>query len=327
VLLSTRRTQKRPGSAGARRYWWIWVLVAPLVAWALVRVFGLDRGFPLVPMMAFTPYVAVAAFLVAGIALALRNWAAAGVTALVTLCLAAAVLPRAIGAGTVDPAGRETLTVLSANLYVGHGDPEAIVGLVDRYDVDLLVLQELTPKFARKLRRAGIGSRLPEAIAEVGEGPGGGGIYSRLPLTPIAAGAPTFFRQPRVELRLPDGRRVRVADVHPLTPGRTGIEAWEQSLEDLPETGPGTPWLLVGDFNATLDSSLLRDTIDRGYRDAGDVAGMGLEPTWPNADHAIPPMITIDHVLADNRLGVVDYGVDDLPGSDHRSIHAELAFP
>lgn len=312
---------------GARRYWWIWFLVAPLAAWAVIRVFGLDRGVPLVPLMAFTPYVAIAAFLVAGIALALRNWPAATVASLVTLLLAAAVLPRAIGADTVDPAGRETLTVLSANVYVGQGDPGTIVELVDRYDVDLLVVQELTPKFARNLRRAGIASRLPEAIAEVSQGAGGGGIYSRLPLRPIAPGAPTYFRQPRAELRLSDGRRVRVADVHPLTPGRRGVEAWEHSLEDLPTTGSGAPWLLVGDFNATLDSSLLRKTIDRGYRDAGDVAAEALEPTWPNAGRAVPPLITIDHILADSRIDVVEYGVDDVPGSDHRSIHAELAFP
>lgn len=328
MSISSRYTRvSRHRSIGARRYWWIWFLVAPLVVWTLVRVFGLDRGFPLVPLMAFTPYAAVVTFLVAGMATALRNWAAAGVTCIVTLLLAAAVLPRAIGADTVDPSGRETLTVLSANLYVGQGDPETIVDLVDRYDADLLVLQELTPKFARNLRRVGIGRRLPEAIAEVSEGPGGGGIYSRLPLRPIAAGAPTFFRQPRAELRLPDGRHIRVADIHPLTPGRTGITAWEHSLEDLPATGRGTPWLLVGDFNATLDSSLLRETIDLGYRDAGNVAGEGLEPTWPNADHALPPFITIDHVLADSRLGIVDYGVDDVPGSDHRAIHTELAFP
>jgi endonuclease/exonuclease/phosphatase family metal-dependent hydrolase len=52
----------------------------------------------------------------------------------------------------------------------------------------------------------------------------------------------------------------------------------------------------------------------------------GLEPTFPREGHLIPP-VTIDHVLADSRLGIVDYGVEDLPGSDHRSIHAELALP
>jgi endonuclease/exonuclease/phosphatase (EEP) superfamily protein YafD len=297
------------------------------VVWALVRVFGLDRGVPLAPLMAFTPYVAVAAFLVAGIALALRNWAAAGVTALVTLCLAAAVLPRAIGDGTVDPAGRETLTVLSANIYRGKADPAALVELVDRNEADLLAVQELTPRFARGLRAAGIGRRLPHAVVEVQKGAAGGGIYSRLPLRPIASGSQTFFRQPRVALRLPDGRRVRVVDIHPLTPGRTGIDVWEDSLGDLPATGEGAPWILVGDFNATLDHSRLREVLDRGYRDAGDVAGEGLVPTWPNRDHDLPLVITIDHILADARLGIVDYGVEDLPGSDHRSIHAELALP
>jgi endonuclease/exonuclease/phosphatase (EEP) superfamily protein YafD len=312
--------------AMARRYWWIWFLVAPLGAWTIVRVFGLDRGVPLVPLMALTPYVAVAAFLVAGVAVALRNWAAASVAALATLCLALAVLPRAIGDRTVDPTGHETLSVLSANVYRGKGDPQALVELVDRYDVDLLSVQELTPRFARALHEAGIDRRLPEAVEETKKGAAGGGIYSRLPLQPIATGSPSFFRQPRVEVRLPDGRRLDVVDVHPLTPGRTGIGVWEDSLGDLPATGNGVPWVLIGDFNATLDHSRLRGVLDRGYRDAGDVAGMGLEPTWPNRDHTLPPFITIDHVLADKRLGIVEYGVEDLPGSDHRSIHAELAL-
>lgn len=312
---------------GARRFWPIWFLVAPVAGWTIVRVFGLDRGVPLVPLMALTPYVAVVSFLVAGIALALRNWAAASVAAVAMLCLALAVLPRAVGEGTVEASGHETFSVLSANVYRGKGDPRTLVELVDRYDVDLLSVQELTPRFARGLHQAGIDQRLPEAVEQMKKGAAGGGIYSRLPLQPIATGSSSFFRQPRVEVRLPDGRRLRLIDIHPLTPGRSGIDVWEDSLGDLPATGAGVPWVLVGDFNATLDHSRLREVLGRGYRDAGDVAGMGLEPTWPNRDHTLPPFITIDHVLADERLGIVDYGVEDLPGSDHRSIHAELALP
>jgi endonuclease/exonuclease/phosphatase (EEP) superfamily protein YafD len=325
--LSRYGRQKRQ-STGAKRYWAIWILVAPVVLWTLIRLFGLDRGVPLVPLMALTPYVGIAALLVAGVATALRNWAAAAVAGLATLCLALAVLPRAIGDGTVEPGNRETLTVLSANVYRGKGAPEALVALVDRSHADLLAVQELTPGFARGLRRAGIGSRLPEAVEQVKQGAAGGGIYSRLPLRPIDTRSATFFRQPRVLLTLPDGRHLRVADIHPLTPGRTGIDIWEDSLGDLPATGSGVPWLLLGDFNATLDHSRLREVLGRGYRDAGNVAGMGLVPTWPNTGHDLPfPVITIDHVLADERLDLVDYGVEDLPGSDHRSIHAELALP
>jgi hypothetical protein len=32
-------------------------------------------------------------------------------------------------------------------------------------------------------------------------------------------------------------------------------------------------------------------------------------------------------VLADERLAIVEYGVDEMPGSDHRAIHATVALP
>jgi endonuclease/exonuclease/phosphatase family metal-dependent hydrolase len=86
--------------------------------------------------------------------------------------------------------------------------------------------------------------------------------------------------------------------------------------------------VLAGDFNATLDQAEFRDVVDRGYADAGEVTGKGLEPTFPTMGHRLlPPTIAIDHVLADRRLGISEYGVDDLPGSDHRAIHAQLVLP
>lgn len=327
-ILSRYGRQKRQRSAGARRYWMIWIAVAPIVVWALVRVLGIDRGFPLVPLMAFTPYVAVVALLVAGVALALRNWAAAGVAGLATLCLAAVVLPRAIGDGTVDAAGGETLTVLSANIHHGTGEAEALVELVDRYRPDLLAVQELTPSFDLRLRRAGLGRLLPHAILETRRGVSGSGLYSSRPMRKIAAPRVFAFRQPRALLRLRDGRRIRVVDVHPYPPQGHHVDQWTAALESLPSTGRGTPWVLIGDFNATLDHSQLREILDRGYRDAGEVAGNGLEPTWPADDWASRlPGVTIDHILVDSRLGIVDYEVEELPGSDHRPVRAELLLP
>ena len=86
--------------SGARRYWWIWAAVIPILTWTAIRLFGLEGGYPLVAMMAFTPYVAIVALLVAGVAVALRNWAAAVLTALAMICLAIAILPRTIGSET-----------------------------------------------------------------------------------------------------------------------------------------------------------------------------------------------------------------------------------
>jgi endonuclease/exonuclease/phosphatase family metal-dependent hydrolase len=86
--------------------------------------------------------------------------------------------------------------------------------------------------------------------------------------------------------------------------------------------------VLAGDFNATLDQAEFRDVVDRGYADAAAVTGKGLEPTFPTMGHRLlPPTVAIDHVLADRRLGISEYGVDDLPGSDHRAVHAQLVLP
>ena len=250
--MQTRGTDKRLGGAGARRYWLIWFAVAPVALWALVRILGLDRGFPLVLLMAFTPYAAVAALLIAGVATAARNWAAAVVAALVTACLIAAVLPRAVGDNTASADGRPTLSVLSTNIYLGRADPATIVGLVDRYDVDLLSVQELTPTFAVELRRAGLNRRLPHLIAETRPEAAGAGLYSRLPMRKLV-GEPFFFRMPRAVLRLPGGRLLRIVGVHPYPPVRGSVDVWKEALTSLPAAGDGSPWLLVGDFNATLD--------------------------------------------------------------------------
>src|SRR4051794_22833028 len=157
--------------------------------------------------MAFTPYVAIAALLVAGVGLALRNWAAATLAVFATFCLAAVILPRTIGSETADPSGHETLTVLSTNIHHGTADPDAVVALVDRYRPDLLSVQELTPKFAAELERAGIERRLPESMLLVHRSASGAGLYSSLPLSPLPFQTRFFFRMPRAALTMPDGRR------------------------------------------------------------------------------------------------------------------------
>lgn len=311
-----------------RRYWWIWAAVVPILIWTVIRLFGLESGYPLDAMMAFTPYVAIAALLVAGVAVALRNWGAAILTAAAVVCLGAAILPRTIGSEAADAAGHETLTVLAANIHHGTAEPDALVALVDRYEPDLLSVEELTPSFAAKLRRAGIAGRLPESMLLTHRNASGAGLYSRLPLTPLPHQTRFFFRMPRAMIVMPDGRRLRVVGAHPFPPLSGKVGVWRGALESLPSAGTGAPWVLAGDFNATLDNTELRDLLDRGYRDAGDVTGKGLEPTWPTMGHRfMPPAITIDHVLADRRLGIADYGVVDLPGSDHRTIHAQLVLP
>jgi endonuclease/exonuclease/phosphatase (EEP) superfamily protein YafD len=277
--------------------------------------------------MAFTPYVALTAFVPLAVALAVRNWVAAIAAGLVLALLAAAVLPRAFGGpteaqGTAGP----TLRVQAANMKLGQGDPEALVGLVRQHDVDVLSVEELTPKLAHRLDAAGMREVLPHRELATGESSQGSGLYSRLPLAHASVtepdrGFPLITAQPVVSGAAP----VLASSVH-TTPPTVATDAWSRDLDRLPPAGQGPIRILLGDFNATLDQSEFRDLVGRGYADAGATLGSGLVPTWP-ANRRIPPLVTIDHVLADQRIGIRDYAVDDLPGSDHRAVYAELSLP
>ena len=84
--------------------------------------------------------------------------------------------------------------------------------------------------------------------------------------------------------------------------------------------------ILAGDFNATLDHAELRRVLGRGYADAGDELGSGLRATWPS-HRRFPPPVTIDHVLADTRVGARSLDTFDVRGSDHRAVLVELVLP
>jgi endonuclease/exonuclease/phosphatase (EEP) superfamily protein YafD len=284
-------------------------------------------GHTLSALISFTPYVVLAGVLVSGIALALRNWPAAAVALLATALLVAAVLPRALGAPATARPGEAELRLLSANVHRGTAEPQQIVGLVDELEVEVLAIQELTPEFAHALREAGLRRRLPNAVLSVDPSAAGAGIYSRLPVESLGAAseAESGFRMPRALVRARGGRPIRLVAVHP-EPPTVDAASWRSGLEGLPSAGSGPPWVLAGDFNATLDHAELRDVLDRGYFDGGDATGMGLEPTWPSG-RRLPPLITIDHVLADRRLDFLDFDVLDLRGSDHRAVFAVIGVP
>jgi endonuclease/exonuclease/phosphatase family metal-dependent hydrolase len=120
-----------------------------------------------------------------------------------------------------------------------------------------------------------------------------------------------------------------VESIHPLAPWAVHVlDDWREDLAGQPRATPDGPLrVLLGDFNATLDHAALRDLIDSGYRDAADAVGAGLAGTWGPYDGTPLPPVTLDRVLADERIGVADVAVVDLPGSDHRPVFAELILP
>ncbi|WP_327047760.1 endonuclease/exonuclease/phosphatase family protein [Microbispora sp. NBC_01189] len=303
-----------------------WITVTPFALWAVARLAGLDAAGVGVALMTGTPYVAAASVVAVLAALSSCRWTVIATAVATTAALAAVVLPRAVGSAPGAAAG-PTLRILTANLFYGVGDAEALVGLVRTLDPDVLTTQELTPQAVEALDAAGLGRLLPYRHLEDGPGASGSGIYSRHPLTRLPDFAPEgSHRMPRARIALPSGPPVEIVDVHTLSPVEHDVALWAADLAALPSASPGVVRVLAGDFNASLDHAALRAVLERGYVDAAGATGNGLAATWP-ANRRFPALITIDHVLYDRRAAAVDTGVHTVPESDHRAFFAELRLP
>jgi len=299
-----------------------WVLAAGCLGWAAMRAFGLERGFPLVPLVSYTPFVVVGCAAVVLLALVLRRRSAALVAAVAAVALAGMVAPRALG-GPSDPEGEAgaRLRVLTVNMHYGTGSAPELVELVRSTRADVLSVQELTPDLVRRLDAAGLGELLPHYVLAAEDGAGGTGLYARAELTPTARPATVATV---ASARMGD---IDLVAVHTQPPLRRRIGMWDRDLRSLPAASPdGAITILAGDFNATLDHAELRRLIDTGYEDAAATVGDGLRPTWPQG-RRFPPPVTIDHVLADERCGVRKVTVHTIPGTDHRAVFAELVLP
>ena len=303
-----------------------WLLVLPVAGWFVLRAFGLEEGYPMVPLLAYTPLAVAGGVAVFVIALLLRRRAPAVLALLLTVALAAIVAPRALG----GPRGAEgadgpRLRVMTANLYHRPAAARGLAEVVRRERPDVVSLQEVTPQVAAALEAAGLQRLLPERVQEPRAPGSGTAIYARDPLERTRA---PDDRSLAVRMNPRGAPAVEVFAVHPLAPlNEARMRGWRAGLRALPPATPrGDVRVIAGDRNATLDHVELRRVLALGYEDAGDEMGHGLRATWP-ANRRIPPPVTIDHVLADVRCGVRDLRVIEVPGSDHRAVLAELVLP
>lgn len=108
-------------------------LATPWIAWAILRTFSLDEGYPLVPLVAFTPYAALTSPLPVIVAALLRRWAIAALALAAALALILAIVPRAMSDDAPDGTREgHVLTVMSANLDDGGADARALLRLAAR---------------------------------------------------------------------------------------------------------------------------------------------------------------------------------------------------
>jgi endonuclease/exonuclease/phosphatase (EEP) superfamily protein YafD len=305
-----------------------WGLVGGLAAWTLIRAFGLERGWPLVPLFAFTPYVALLALLVAAVAAWRRWWAGALVAGACAALLVALLAPRAIPERAPAGAAGVRIRVLAANVAANDAAAGRVIAAVRRWDVDVFSVLELPPEVVLAYRSAGADALFPSRVLQPRPGFSGTGLYSRLPLVSAPSPPGTRFALASAQLRAPGAEPVALLAVHLRAPTDGAATAtWRREMRTLPGSGTGLPRVLAGDFNATLDHAELRRLLERGYRDAAERAGVALRPTGPADRSLLPALVTIDHVLADRRVQVVGVRTVAVPGSDHRGVLADLLLP
>lgn len=284
---------------------------------------------PLVQLVAFLPIVLPVAVLVVALAAVGRSAVLAGLGVAVLMLHAWWVAPLLVGGdrSVADPA----VVVVAVNAGRGGVDAAQVLDLLDRDQVDVLVVSELTPELATTLASAGIDERLPNQLLDPRDGPAGTGIWSRWELTADFPVQGTTFAMPQASVAVPDSEPLAVTAVHvyPPLPGG-GVEAWAADLASLDAPVPGSAGtrLLLGDFNATLDHVLLRQLLEAGpdgsrLVDAGAAVGAGLSPTWP----AFLPVAALDHVLLEADAGYAVHSVERsrLAGTDHLAMLARLA--
>jgi endonuclease/exonuclease/phosphatase family metal-dependent hydrolase len=307
-----------------------WIVAGVTALYTVVRGFGIERGTPAVQLVTYTPYAAIGAAVTGGILLAVGGAGPGWVCLACAAVLAGLVVPRLV-AGRA-PGDGVRLRVMAANLLYGAGAGPALVEQVKIDDVDVLALQELTAEGLAALEEAGIDALLPHRVTGPAPGGAGSALFSRHPLDEpqVRTLAPIPMVQTRATVLVPGAGPVAVESAHPYPPrmGRVGVWAAQVGGQPVPEPG-GPPRVLLGDFNATLDHAVLRRLLRAGYRDAAAARGRGLLPTWPYRTATLPfwtPPVTLDHVLADRRIGVREFGTRVTPGSDHRAVVAELVL-
>jgi len=309
------------------------VAIPPLAA----RAAGGEPPDPYPRLAALAPLATLVAF--AGVVVAAAaSWWLALLLAIPALTLLAWQLPPAKRAGgettqvpgqLPDPApGAPRLRVLTLNVLRGSADPAAVVRAAEQHQVDVLVMQELTPGMVHRLADAGLDTLLPYRHLGPRPGSNGTGLWARWPLAPLPPVPGLVSVAPRARIEPVDGWPVTVTGVHPRPPVGRNVRRWQQELAAIRSTLVDTDGqqVVAGDFNASRDHRPFRDLLAAGFLDCADAAHQRPWPgfTWP-AGRWIPSVVRLDHVLVSQGSATVSASqVIRVPGTDHRGVLAVI---
>jgi endonuclease/exonuclease/phosphatase (EEP) superfamily protein YafD len=209
------------------------------------------------------------------------------------------------------------------NILASNGNTEQVLSAIESANPDLLVLEEVTPKWAEELSALDY----PYRVAQVRDDCFGIMLLSRYPLSKTnvvvigSAGVPTIT----ANVHLPQGEILLIA-THPLPPfGAEFSKHRNNQLAGLPNLGKMQkhPVLLIGDLNVSPWSSRFKRLLkESGLKNS--MQHFGFQPSWP-ADNRLL-RIPIDHVLHSPEIRIYNRAVGPSVGSDHFPVIVDFSL-
>ncbi len=250
-----------------------------------------------------------------GVALWKRLNARAAALVLLAAVNYAFVLP--LYFGKPAPPTKQPTRAMLMNINAGNGNTEDVLAAIRTAKPDILLLEEVTPKWAAEL--AVLNATYPHRVAEPQKGCFGIMLLSKHPLKDARIIQIGRAEVPSVvaTIRLPNDD-LSFIGTHPPPPmGRLYSERRNEQLAELPALAANQkdPVLLLGDLNVTPFSYWFKRVMETGLKNS--MKGFGFQPSWVgNAFLKIP----LDHALHSKEIVVHNRMVGGDVGSDHRPV-------
>jgi endonuclease/exonuclease/phosphatase (EEP) superfamily protein YafD len=221
------------------------------------------------------------------------------------------------------------LRLLTLNARHGGADPAALLRTLQRHNVDVLAVQELTPQMVSRLIAAGLPKVLPFSHLDIRPGRSGAGLWARWPLNPLPPVPDLRWTAPRARIDPLGGQPVTLSSLHVLAPMSGNADIWQRELALIRQTlATGEePQVVAGDFNASRDHRPFRDLLAGGFQDCADSGQSRPWPgfTWPNTRKLLPVM-RLDHVLVPRTATVRTTRAIRAAHTDHLAVVAVIEF-
>lgn len=220
---------------------------------------------------------------------------------------------------------RLSVRLLLSNVLYTNRQHGALTDLVHRRDPDILVLQEINPRWLSAL--APLKAHYPYVVSFPFLTAFDLAVFSRLPLDKaevVCLGKP---EAPCLSMQVKIGHKnVSLLTTHLTSPGwGQDFHARNRQLAEMGEILKNIPkpTIVIGDLNITMWSPYYRRLIQETQL-MNTRKGRGIFPSWPTFFPVIK--IPLDHCLISKALKTVSVDTEAVEGSDHSALIVDLSL-